>query len=234
MAFSILRNILGHFVYTQNTIRYRVEWRRMREALQKIGPVDHLFDGGAGSGEFARKELAEGWCKRVTALEYDASNFEILSSKLSAMPNVTLRKGSLLEVPFDDESFHLVQCTQVLEHIEDHEQAAAELVRVLKPGGHALITVPHPPEPFPNEGHVREGYTEQDLEALFGPLGCQRLHTDYFITRMTLDRMMRVERLPGKGAYVPIQWIDCESRTTLADRKAQRPFGILALFQKKP
>ena len=233
MAISIIRNLLGHFVYTQNTIRYRVEWRRMREALQRVGPVDHLFDGGAGSGEFARKELAGGWCKRVSALEYEPANFRILKSKLGSAPNVTLQAGSLLDVPFEDASFDLVQCTQVLEHIEDHERAASELVRVLKPGGHALITVPHPPEPFPNEGHVREGYTESDLENLFEPLGCHRLHTDYFITRPTLDRMLAVEKLPGKGLYVPVQWIDREANTTLEQRKAQRPFGILGLFVKR-
>jgi SAM-dependent methyltransferase len=232
MALPFIRNLLGHFIYTQNTIRYRVEWRRMREALKRIGPVDHLFDGGAGSGEFARKELAEGWCKKVTALEFDPNNFRILNSKLGNRENVTLKAGSLLEVPFEDSSFDLVQCTQVLEHIEDHERAASELIRVLKPGGHALITVPHPPEPFPNEGHVREGYTEDDLEKLFAAVGCRKVHTDFFITRPTLDRMLKVEGLPGKGVYVPIQWIDCEAGTTFEQRRGQRPFGILMLFQK--
>lgn len=228
-----LRNLLGQYVYTQNTIRYRVEWRRMREALATIGSVKHLFDGGAGSGEFARKELEGGWCQQVTALEYEPANFEILKAKLGGRPNVTLRAGSLLEIPFEDAGFDLVQCTQVLEHIEDHERAASELIRVLKPGGHALITVPHPPEPFPNEGHVREGYTEADLEGLFAPLGCRRLRTDFFITRPTLDRMLGAEKLPVKGVYVPVQWIDQEGRTTLEERRAQRPFGILMLFQKQ-
>jgi SAM-dependent methyltransferase len=228
-----LRNLLGQFIYTQNTIRYRVEWRRMREALATIGPVKHLFDGGAGSGEFARKELDGGWCQQVSALEYDPANFEILKAKLGGRPNVTLRAGSLLEVPFEDNVFNLVQCTQVLEHIEDHAKAASELIRVLKPGGHALITVPHPPEPFPNEGHVREGYTEADLEGLFSPLGCRRLRTDFFITQPTLKRMLGAEKLPGRGVYVPVQWIDQEASTTFEERRAQRPFGILMLFQKQ-
>jgi SAM-dependent methyltransferase len=136
-------------------------------------------------------------------------------------------------VPFEDNVFNLVQCTQVLEHIEDHAKAASELIRVLKPGGHALITVPHPPEPFPNEGHVREGYTEADLEGLFSPLGCRRLRTDFFITQPTLKRMLGAEKLPGRGVYVPVQWIDQEASTTFEERRAQRPFGILMLFQKQ-
>jgi ubiquinone/menaquinone biosynthesis C-methylase UbiE len=223
---SRLRTWLSQFIYTPNTIRYRVEWRRLREALRIVGPVEHLFDGGAGSGEFARKALAEGWVRRVTALEYDSGNFACLRAKLGSDPRVEMRQGSLLEIPFPDASFDLVQSTQVIEHIEDHETAARELIRVLKPGGHALITVPHPPEPFPNEGHVREGYTEADLRTLFEPLGCVLKHTDYCLTRGT------VEKLPLRGLFVPVSLVDAEKHQTTAERHADTPFGILALFQK--
>ena len=47
--------------------------------------------------------------------------------------------------------------TQVHEHIEDHERSAAELGRVVKTGGHLIVSVPHPPEPFSSSGQVREG-----------------------------------------------------------------------------
>lgn len=45
-------------------------------------------------------------------------------------------------LPFQDASFDTVLCTQVLEHVADTERAMAEIARVLRPGGHALITVP--------------------------------------------------------------------------------------------
>lgn len=227
-----LRTLLSQFLYTSNTIRYRVEWRRLREALGLVGPVDHLFDGGAGSGEFARKALTEGWCKQVTALEYDADNYGHLSTKLGNDPRAEIRQGSLLEIPFADESFDLVQSTQVLEHIEDHERAAAELIRVLKPGGHVLISVPHPPEPFPNEGHVREGYTEADLRALFEPLGCKLRHVDWYLTRTTVRRMMFAERMPLHGIFIPVALVDAEKDVSAEERHADTPFSILALFQK--
>ena len=135
-------------------------------------------------------------------------------------------------MPYADASFDLVQCTQVLEHLEDHERAAAELIRVLKPGGHALISVPHPPEPFPNDGHVREGYTEADLRALFEPLGCELLHVDYYLTRATVKRMMMADRLPLHGVFIPVAWVDTEKDVTPEARRADTPFGILALFKK--
>jgi len=39
-------------------------------------------------------------------------------------------------LPFEDESFDLVYCKQVLEHVEHPRDLIAEAVRVLKPGGH--------------------------------------------------------------------------------------------------
>jgi|688.fasta_scaffold177088_2 ubiquinone/menaquinone biosynthesis C-methylase UbiE len=227
-----IRSLLRRYFYTQNTVRYRVEWRCMESAWQRIGKSQHLFDGGAGSGEFARKAMASGFADRVTALEYDPGNFSRLTDNLGRYPNTILRQGSLLEVPFVSESFDVVQCTQVLEHLVEHEQAAAELARVLKPGGHAIITVPHPPEPYPNEGHVREGYTEKDLQSLFSPHGFEPLLTDWFLTRRTVNRMLRADRLPLRGAFLPVTLMDCEKGLTLEERRNQLPFGILTLFRK--
>lgn len=229
-----LRTALRGCLYTPNTIRYRVEWRCLREAWKRIGKVDHLFDGGAGSGEFARKTLDEGLCKRVTALEFDADNFSMLQRNLGRESAATIRRGSILEIPFADASFDVVQCTQVIEHIVDHEKAASELSRVLKPGGHAIITVPHPPEPFPNEGHVREGYTEEDLKALFEPCGLSPLHTDWFLTRETIAWMMLASRLPLGGVYLPLALVDAEAGLPVDVRRSRQPFGILMLFQKRP
>jgi SAM-dependent methyltransferase len=45
-------------------------------------------------------------------------------------------------LPFQDESFDTVLCTSVLEHVEDAEQAIAEIARTLRPGGHLIITAP--------------------------------------------------------------------------------------------
>ena len=39
-------------------------------------------------------------------------------------------------IPFDDESFELVYCKQVLEHVEHPRELVAEAARVLRPGGH--------------------------------------------------------------------------------------------------
>ncbi len=45
-------------------------------------------------------------------------------------------------IPSDDEMFDSLLCTEVLEHVADLESAASEMYRVLRPGGHALLTMP--------------------------------------------------------------------------------------------
>jgi SAM-dependent methyltransferase len=230
----MLRPLLRRFCYTANTIRYRVEWPRLREAFAKLPPAQTLFDGGAGSGEFLRRALAAGFASKVIALEFDAGNFACLQANIGRDPRARLIRGSLLEIPLENESVDMVMSTQVIEHIQDHEKAAAELCRILKPGGHALITVPHPPEPFPNDGHCREGYTAEDLTALFAPHGMVPLHTDYFLTRTTTNRMGFAWRLPAHGVFLPVAWIDAEKGLSPEQRRADTPYGILMLFQKQP
>lgn len=46
------------------------------------------------------------------------------------------------QIPFEDSSFDLILCTEVLEHAEDPDKLVREMNRVLQPGGMALITVP--------------------------------------------------------------------------------------------
>lgn len=54
----------------------------------------------------------------------------------------TIRIGSILQLPYSDDSFDLALATDVIEHVDDDERALGEVWRVLRPGGFALITVP--------------------------------------------------------------------------------------------
>lgn len=53
-----------------------------------------------------------------------------------------VRKGDVCQLPFAAGTFDLVLATDVIEHVEDHAQAIAEIERILKPGGAMLVTVP--------------------------------------------------------------------------------------------
>ena len=51
-------------------------------------------------------------------------------------------KADILDLPFEDNSFDVVFCNHVLEHIEDDVKAMRELYRVLKPKGIGIFQVP--------------------------------------------------------------------------------------------
>lgn len=64
-------------------------------------------------------------------------------------------------------SYDVIVCTQVLEHIANPFLAAAELDRILKPGGHLLLTVP---AAYPYHAIPRDywRFTRDSLQVLFG------------------------------------------------------------------
>lgn len=90
------------------------------------------------------------------------------------------------ELPFSAESFDVVLCTQTLEHVADPAQAVAEMHRVLRPGGLALVsthgtTVYHPCPTdlwrWTQEGLVKlfrdnGAWSELDLEPAGGTAAC--------------------------------------------------------------
>lgn len=74
----------------------------------------------------------------VTSLEYDKDCCQFLREQL----NFDVIQGSVTELPFPDKIFDLVCAFDVIEHIEDDSLALQEMVRVCKPGGRIMVTVP--------------------------------------------------------------------------------------------
>jgi SAM-dependent methyltransferase len=73
---------------------------------------------------------------------YEPHVNEVVTLDAAPAPGVDVI-GFADRLPFASQSFDTVLATEVLEHVENAERAAAELFRVLRPGGHALISVPY-------------------------------------------------------------------------------------------
>ena len=73
----------------------------------------------------------------------DVNELSVEKSKLYAnkmgAKTVDFIKGSALEIPFEDESFDLIWCSNVASFIDDKKQAISEYLRVLKPGGFLAV-----------------------------------------------------------------------------------------------
>lgn len=74
------------------------------------------------------------------------------------------------DLKFSDGEFDTILCTQVLEHVFEHDRMMAEAFRVLKPGGHIILTVPFAWE-LHEEPYDFFRYTRHALKALFEQTG---------------------------------------------------------------
>lgn len=115
-------------------------WYRERRAmlareLRRLGPPGRALDIGAAGGGNTRVLVGHGW----DALAADYSETAV---ELAVRRGLRAIHADACDLPLPGESFDLVLAFDVLEHIEDDHTAARELVRVLRPGGRALITVP--------------------------------------------------------------------------------------------
>jgi len=79
--------------------------------------------------------------------------------------------GDIQALPFGDETFDTVLCTEVIEHVEKDGHALGEASRVLKKGGRLVLSTPIPPAPVPDPAHVREGYHPEQLQRLLAGVG---------------------------------------------------------------
>lgn len=118
---------------------YRGKRRIVCHWLEKNGGIlarHVLADCGAGTGAFAVQMSAQ--C-RVIAVDDHHESLDVLRSKLS--PDQVV-EGSCTALGLAPESCDRATALDVLEHIPDDRAAAAELYRILKPGGILVVTVP--------------------------------------------------------------------------------------------
>lgn len=232
-----LRSLARAYCLTANTIRYRIEYRVIVELISEYAE-DHfgevILDAGAGSGEISRRLQADGFCKRLVGVEPFEDNYRLLVRNYGDHPDRECHRADLFALPVADGAMDALISTQVFEHIEDHEAAADEVARVVKSSGLALISTPHPPELFPNDGHVRPGYTREEMDALFGPHGFEHVGHRYFFTKPTLERLVKAARFGKLSLLLPIGWADREKHLSQEEIFAQQPYGIACLYRKHP
>lgn len=114
-----------------------------------IQPGFRILDVGCGSG---RHTCAASRLKEVVSVGSDINYDDVVEARKRLIYDEELGEqgGGIWEtpvvditrLPFRDDSFDLVICSEVLEHILDHETAVSEVVRVLRPGRDLVVSVP--------------------------------------------------------------------------------------------
>lgn len=128
---------------SKNPIQRLLLWNFFRQLVNLTASkkVDSILDVGCGEGFTLNRLKEHGIGKKLEGLEY--SKDAILLGK-KTYPDIKITQGSIYELPYKANSFDLVLCTEVLEHLEEPEKALQELVRVSKK--YLVISVPN--EPF--------------------------------------------------------------------------------------
>jgi SAM-dependent methyltransferase len=117
----------GHFV------RFMGQWINKRPAHARVA-----LDVGCGDGYFTSKLIGLG-CQ-ATGMDLSPVGLEKAKQR---NPMGTFRAHDLTQpFPFEDRTFDVVWCSEVLEHLFSPRYALEQIFRVLKPGGQLLATVP--------------------------------------------------------------------------------------------
>ncbi len=107
--------------------RHRLDWLFFRK-------FTNLFDSSAKSMLHIAPEIfLSQRFKKIKNLDY-------LSADLKS--KIAMEKMDITKINYPDNTFSIIYCSHVLEHIPDDKKALSELYRVLKKGGWAVLQVP--------------------------------------------------------------------------------------------
>ena len=122
--------------------RYNVYYEHLRETAEfQWHAGEEVLEIGCGIGtdavEFAR------YGARVTAVDLGTDQIMLtkLNFELHGLPFVEIREANAETLPFPDETFDFVYTFGVIHHTPDTERAVAEIYRVLKKDGTAIVMV---------------------------------------------------------------------------------------------
>jgi ubiquinone/menaquinone biosynthesis C-methylase UbiE len=106
----------------------------VRSLLARYEAQSPMLDAGCGTG-LNLASMPSG----SIGIDLNPRNLDLVRERLPDHPVVL---GDIEAMPFEDETFSTVVCTEVLEHVPYPDVALSEIRRVLKPGGLLIGSVP--------------------------------------------------------------------------------------------
>jgi SAM-dependent methyltransferase len=113
----------------------------LENMLLQIPENSRILDAGAGTQQYRR------FCNHLNYVSQDFGEYDGKGDDVALHPG-DFDYGKLdivsdiAAIPEPDASFDAVMCTEVFEHLPDPVKAVEEFSRLLKPGGHLVLTAP--------------------------------------------------------------------------------------------
>jgi len=169
----------GRLIEVEHVSRYR--WAAQAAHGRMV------LDAGCGTG-YGSRLLAHAGARQVIGVDIAGSVLEAVAGQMP--DSVHLQAGDVSKLDFEDDSFDLIVCFEVIEHMDDPSAVLDELARVLAPGGLLLVSSPnrdvYPPG---NPHHLHEfapNELEAELAARFGQVRLLR-QRDYLVSALLSD-----------------------------------------------
>jgi SAM-dependent methyltransferase len=190
------------------TLERRHWWYRERRALLGRAvrdlPVGRALDIGAAGGGNTLVLAGLGWS--ACALEHSRPGAEVAAGR--GLPVV---RADALQLPFADAGLDLVTALDVLEHLQDDRCAAAEIRRVLRPGGRVVVTVPVDMRLWSAHdeavGHVRR-YDRPEIIALLRGAGLEVESVRSWMVLLRPAVALQRRRSTGSDLSEPPRWLN--------------------------
>lgn len=106
-----------------------------------------ILEVGCGRGFYLQALSLFDFPKEIQGIDI-SEEYVKKAKKNCSDKRVSITQGSVYSLPYDKESYDLIICSEVLEHLDNQEKGLSEIRRVLKKGGNILITVPNERFPF--------------------------------------------------------------------------------------
>jgi SAM-dependent methyltransferase len=126
--------------------------RRLTMLLEQA-PIEgkRVLEAGCGNGVYAQRFI-ERFHAQVEAFDIEA---ERVAEAQAKVPHAIVARGEAL--PYPDHYFDVVFSNEVIEHVQNDREFAAEMVRVTRPGGRIAIFCPNRWYPVEQHGHYWRG-----------------------------------------------------------------------------
>lgn len=177
----------------------------------KVYSTSTVIDVGCGDGSLIAFCARQG--SEVIFVDRDEARLAVTEKQVRESPAHAYQgiHSDCDPIPLADDTGDVVICTEVLEHVDDPRRFLAELVRIAKPGGQLLISVPDarseklvgataPAAYFEPPNHIRV-FAEGELKQLAIEAGLQIEHEQWFGSFWSM--------------YLALSWLTAESPDSL-------------------
>ena len=220
-----------------------------RRLVRFVEPGTRVLDAGCGDGTLARVLLRRG-C-RVVGVSHDERAIAQLRAWCAnqglAADQADFRVHDLARDGVVEGEFDAALCFDVIEHIADDRAALAAVAGSLRSGGRLLLTVPDRSAPplwgdtvsaTEDGGHVRQGYTRDDLAPMLDEAGMRPVRWmgfGGFFAQTATNVARRLERRQGNVSIaLRVLWLTLMRPLCWLDPLLPRPAYQLFVLAVKP